>query len=165
MTTHELVVYEREGAAGLARLADRQLAARKKHDKRVRVKAEPRVKAKAEKRASKVSAWKSVKAAVRARSGGKCEMRWLPEEGGGYCILPAASTDHFWGRAREESVESCWHLCATHDREKTENIPTRVLWLRRFYMHAFRNGYHGQMDKASDAVVLELAQHPERRTA
>jgi hypothetical protein len=72
MTTHELAVYEREGAAGLARLADRQLAAKRKHDGRVRERSAPRLAAKAGKRETKREQSATLRALAWEFTGGRC---------------------------------------------------------------------------------------------
>jgi hypothetical protein len=70
--------------------------------------------------------------------------------------------DHFWGRAREESVESCWMLCPRCDARKTENKPSRAQWLINFGQHCASYEYRGQIEKVDAALSLELAQHPSK---
>lgn len=56
--------------------------------------------------------------------------------------------DHFWGRARAESVETCWALCNECHRWKTANNPSRQFWLMRFVGHCKNFGYEAQRKKA-----------------
>lgn len=89
----------------------------------------------------------------------------------GYCEAcrtfhgDALQMDHFWGRAREESVQSCWMLCAECHRDKTENRPSRGAWLGGFSLHCEAMNYGEQFDKIDRAMALDAAQHPNRRTA
>lgn len=101
-----------------------------------------------------IHARKAVRKACADRAGGCCESC-------GTRRGEALHMDHFWGRAREESVESCWMLCARCDREKTENVGGRVEWLRRFGAHAALHGYREQETKVDAALALERAQHRE----
>jgi len=92
------------------------------------------------------------------RAAGRCECGC-----GVYVGTEALHLDHFWGRAREESIESCWMLAPRCDRDKTENKPTRRAWLAFFAAHCLRNGYREQMLKVDRALILDQAQHPEHR--
>lgn len=49
--------------------------------------------------------------------------------------------DHFFGRARAESVETCWLLRTDCHERKTRNEPSRPFWLERFICHAEHHGY------------------------
>lgn len=100
------------------------------------------------------AARRETRAAVAARAAGCCEAC-------GARRGEALHWDHFWGRGREESVEGSWMLCPRCDREKTENVPTRIAWLERFGAHAELHGYREQGAKVDSAVALERAQHPE----
>jgi 5-methylcytosine-specific restriction endonuclease McrA len=163
MTTHELAVYEREGAAGLARIADRQLAARRARSGRVRVKSAPSREAKKEKRLSRKEHRAAVRAEVFARADGRCEVALLTEMR--RCSGPAQEWDHFWSRRdpKDETIEATWALCFNCHRRKTDNDPSRTDWLGSFYFHAAQHGYEGQMVRAMNAIGHERAQH--RRTA
>lgn len=77
----------------------------------------------------------------------------------------ALQWDHFWGRDREESVESTWMLCAHCHRAKTDNDPSRITWLWSFYEHCRRLGFAAQAAKAGKAIQFERAQHPEDANA
>lgn len=84
-------------------------------------------------------AWgdKALKAALWVRSGGRCEC------GCGRRLTKwDAETDHFWGRAKAaQRPETCWLLAAEHHREKTENRPSRVHWIRKFLVHLEAHGF------------------------
>jgi hypothetical protein len=146
--------------ADLVREQARQLAARKQHDKRVSVKAAPRVKAKAQRKQTKREQRAAVRAAVVARAEGRCE-RILGEPGNvmGRCNAPGVEMDHMHGRAREESVESCWLHCVLCARAKTTNRPSRGYWLWNFGIHAAGYGYAGQVAKVEALLAIETAQH------
>jgi len=50
--------------------------------------------------------------------------------------------DHFLGKARSESVETCWMLRRDcHLNLKQQNKPSRAYWLRLFINHCERFGY------------------------
>jgi hypothetical protein len=97
-----------------------------------------------------------VYAEVDARSCGYCESCWIQfgKRAAG------TSRDHFWGRAREESTESVWKLCADCDHDKTNNRPARIWWLALFLRHARAHEYDAQAAKAAAAIEYERAQHP-----
>ena len=99
-----------------------------------------------------------VYAAVDERSRGFCESCHLD-----VVASQGSSRDHFWGRAREESAESVWKLCATCDHDKTLNRPNRKWWLGKFRRHAAAYGYLEQVAKVDRMVALEIAQHPETK--
>jgi hypothetical protein len=54
--------------------------------------------------------------------------------------------DHMRGRARSESVATCWMLCGgpdgCHDR-KTRNLPSAGFWLEAFVRHCDRYAHWG----------------------
>jgi hypothetical protein len=112
-----------------------------------------------EKKAAKASRI-DIRATVAARAGGCCENC-------GARRGKALHWDHFWGRAREESVESTWLLCPRCDREKTESWDdrakkhNRIAWLLRFGTHCFLHRYTDQIAKLDTAMALEHAQHPQ----
>jgi hypothetical protein len=156
----------------LQRKAINLLAEDRESRQRVRVKAGPRVKAEALAEAEEQGIKDANRAAVMERAGFRCErIVGDPRDPPGArapherCGRPAHERDHFWGRARDESVEGSWALCVLCHRAKTENRPSRWYWLWSFGAHAARLGYREQWEKAGRAKALELAQHPERRTA
>lgn len=104
--------------------------------------------------AAAASGRKDCRAIVAARANGCCEAC-------GARRGPALHWDHFWGRAREESVEGTWMLCARCDRSKTDNSPNRAFWLEAFGNHVRLHGFAAQEAKVDRALTLERAQHPE----
>lgn len=150
MTKSEAKAWKARDFARLDPVADRVLAgARRVAVKRAPRKAKERVES-LDRMAERVACRREV--AVRAK--GKCEA----------CNANAGESlhwDHFWGRAREESVESTWMLCPRCDREKTENAPTRAYWIGLFRQHCQGLGYGIQEDKCRRALDLQNAKHPE----
>lgn len=93
-----------------------------------------------------------VYALVDARAAGHCESCGAHA----MAFMQPLEHDHFWGRAREESVESVWLVCHRCHRDKTENRPNAEFWLARFSDHCDRHGYARQAKKAeSRLAVLE----------
>jgi hypothetical protein len=137
---------------------ERQTKAKREKSRRLAPRRKPGQEAKATKVKTKAERRREVYAAVDKRSGGQCEA--VAVVMGIRCGHNAASHDHFWGRAREESVESVWHLCIGCDRAKTNNRPDRAWWIRSFMEHAGRRAYVGQVAKCDRALALETAQHP-----
>ena len=94
----------------------------------------------AEKKATKREQRADVRAAVMARANGICECgcgHRLDEDG----FLFRPEMDHFFGKSRSESIETCWLLAAAHHERKTQNFPSRVAWLEKFIEHCQRHGY------------------------
>lgn len=83
-----------------------------------------------------------VRAAIRAacvlRANGRCECGcgcgFGPGEG-------EEEFDHFLGRGRFESIETCWMLRREHHRAKTENHPSREVWDAKFAAHCWFHRY------------------------
>lgn len=81
-----------------------------------------------------------VRAAVWARSGGRCEsckayLGHLPGDG---------HLDHFRGgasRRASNTVEGAWRLCLACDDDKTNNRPSRRYWVVTFAQHGRDHGY------------------------
>jgi hypothetical protein len=146
--------------------AQAEVAERKRRRATRRERSAPRLAAKAGKRETKREARSEVRAAVVARADGRCE-RILGEPGNvmGRCNMPGVEMDHMHGRAREESVESCWLHCVLCARAKTTNKPSRAYWLWNFGIHAAMHGYAEQVAKAERLLALEKAQHPEHGRA
>ena len=63
-------------------------------------------------------------------------------------VRPAGRIDHFEGRARSESLETCWHLCVLCDNAKTVNRPSARHWLESFIRHAESHGYTAAAERA-----------------
>lgn len=117
---------------------------------RVRTRKAPTKKAKTAKRKTKRQATKDVHAAVWARSGGRCEAceKFLGS-------FDPGEMDHFEGKARSESAETCWRLCASCHRRKHAAEPSRASWLRAFLAHCCRYDYTAPALKASDELEAE----------
>lgn len=77
-----------------------------------------------------------VRAACMSRAGDRCECCGVP----GTALAPL-EMDHFLGRARSESVGTCWMLCRQCHRDKTENRPSANHWRVVFSLHQNNNGY------------------------
>lgn len=105
------------------------------------------------KRGAKARKTMEVYDAVEQRARGVCECGCGGAFGSDLDTMP--EMDHFWGRAREESVESCWMLRAQCHREKTGNKPDRKTWLKKFYTHCVVFEYSGQLGKCIDKLESE----------
>jgi hypothetical protein len=85
---------------------------------------------------------KQVRAAVFARARNLCECG---------CGRPAASADHFFGRAKApELISTVWALAAHCDYMKTFNSPDASWWLSKFIEHCARYGYEEEKKRAED---------------
>lgn len=76
-----------------------------------------------------------IRAAVLARANGLCECCSTT------LSLFGGQLDHFWGKARDESVESCWMLTVDCHYQKTNSIPSSAFWLRAWIRHLRKYGY------------------------
>ena len=83
--------------------------------------------------------------AVAERAAGRCEQ----------CAHPFADTlndrpecDHCFGRARSESVETCWLLCGNCHRAKSAGDPSAGYWLIRYAIFCRRHSYLEVLDRA-----------------
>lgn len=112
----------------------------------------PRRKAEAADHAGEVRATKAVRRAVASRASGRCEATGADGT--------KLHMDHFFGRARSETVETCWMLSPAADFDKTHNIPSRRFWLLRFRRHAALHGYGRAIAMVDQQLALEQAQHP-----
>lgn len=117
-------------------------------------------KAKAAKKLGKHARWREVRDAVYERAGGYCECG---------CAKPfvgfrgARTPDHFFGKARAESIETVWALRVDCHERKTLNEPSAEHWRDRFVLHCERHGYHEAAQKARalterDLLVLQAAE-------
>lgn len=88
--------------------------------------------------------------AVATRAAGMCECGCDRALGDVLSFYAAPEMDHFWGRARAESVETCWMLRAECHRDKTNNRPDRREWLGRFAQHCLRYEYRTERRRALD---------------
>jgi hypothetical protein len=159
MRSSELALYKRGGAKALAAEAERQLAARSARGRRVAPRKAPGREAREAKRKTKAERRPAIRTAVVARADGRCECPVNGPDGIERCPGYASEWDHFWGRAREESVESTWMLCGACHYRKTNNQPGRLAWLARFQFHAREHLYDAQAAKCAAAMALEQAQH------
>jgi hypothetical protein len=100
-------------------------------------------KQKREKKAAKKEKRAAVREAVMMRALGYCECGC-----GNYVRETALELDHFWGRARSESVESCWALSKCHHWFKTHNEPSAEYWLKKFAKHCERHGFTDEAARA-----------------
>lgn len=85
------------------------------------------------KKATKRQRTAGVREAVMARARGVCEcgcLRSFSET-----FFGQATLDHFEGKARSETLETCWALRAGCHSAKTENHPSASAWLHRFIAH------------------------------
>ena len=89
--------------------------------------------AKADKRANRKSDDALIRSWIIGRSGGKCENcgAWRGE---------SLQIDHFFGRSRDRSYSGCWGLCADCHYDKTNNRPSRSVWLETFLIHSTELG-------------------------
>jgi 5-methylcytosine-specific restriction endonuclease McrA len=118
----------------------------------------PRAKAKAFRAATKAAkkakssarqqVWGDVYSAVATRSGGCCEACGEDE------FVAPLECDHFFGRARAQSVETCWMLCRGCHRKKTDGSPTSAWWFRRFIEHAHALDYRAAMALAEKRLAF-----------
>ena len=120
---------------------------RAKAEARRRSRARPRAPdRKAAKAEGKVRCRREVRDACVRRARGRCEQC-------GDWQGPDLHLDHFWGRAREESVESCWMLCPGCHEDKTNNRPNRGEWLFAFGIHCKGLDYAEQVAKVEAAIA------------
>jgi 5-methylcytosine-specific restriction endonuclease McrA len=63
-------------------------------------------------------------------------------------MLDAPTMDHFFGRARAESVDTVWRLRAECHRAKTDGWPDAGGWLVKFIEHCDFYGYESAREKA-----------------
>jgi len=108
----------------------------------------PSKKARESKREAKRDRTAAVRELVMHRARGQCE----------FCTATSAALelDHFAGRARSESVESCWALCFSCHRAKTNNAPSAAYWLERFISHCERLGNWGEAARARSRLAFVI---------
>lgn len=111
----------------------------------------PKKSGRPQRRALKEGARQS-RTAARAKVRDLCALRAGPlcECGCGrrFSEFNPAEMDHALGRARAESVETCWMLARSCHVDKTRSDPSAALWLRRFICHASFFGYHAEAEQA-----------------
>lgn len=83
------------------------------------------------------AAMKKIRKAVAFRAVGACEAcgKWIGLSG------EEGHLDHMQGRARSESVETCWLICPLCDFARTTNSPSATHWAMRMERHALRYGF------------------------
>lgn len=111
---------------------------------------------KKEKSALKRVATSDIRSEVIRRAGGECEAC-----GEGFGNWNLDQLDHFWGRGKvPQSAENCWLIHQSCHRQKTDNHPSRALWLERFRAHAIRNGFMREAAKAGREIdsIADIAE-------
>lgn len=106
-------------------------------------------KVKAEKKASKREQRADVRALVMARAeanGNLCECGCGRVMDGEFILRP--TLDHYFGRARAESVETCWAIAEGCHYLKSNNVPSASAWIERFITHAEKHGYTAEAERA-----------------
>lgn len=134
-----------EGAyRGLAYLAQAIDAARPKRSVKL-----ARSRKAAKKRTKKQEA-ADIRGAVMKRADGRCEC------GCGELAHPwdPLELDHFRGRGRSETVESCWALRASHHKKKTLSEPSAAYWLKSFINHARYRGFDEEAAQARRRLAM-----------
>jgi hypothetical protein len=104
----------------------------KKPDPRVSAFQKRRKEEEAKARAAHNAETARIREACVARAGSDCECG---------CGRLWAEMDHFYGRSKGQSVETCWMLSRDCHRAKTENRPTRAIWDATFQAHCLKHGY------------------------
>lgn len=137
------------GACGCVDAIDRALAPTKASKFRTKRRTEKRA-AKREKGAKTSAVYRL----VAARAGLVCECgcgRWFRGLSG------AAHLDHFEGRARSESLETCWLIRSDCHARKHAGDPSRAFWLGRFADHCDKHGYATAAAATRDALFAAQA--------
>lgn len=84
--------------------------------------------------------------------------RLVMERAKGHCeccgISDALELDHFFGRARSESVPTCWALCPGCHRAKTLNRPDAAFWYQAFSYHCEPHGYQDAANMARNRLAF-----------
>ena len=123
-------------AGPLARaIAELEAALRKR-------KPSPSRKAKAAKRSRAMVTPESLRRQLGHRANLVCEC------GCGRHFNGTQTVDHFFGRARAESLETCWLIRSDCHQDKSENRPSAAYWLERFRAHAIRHSYWAEAARA-----------------
>lgn len=120
----------------------------KRPAKKAFVTAPTRKQEKAKKDRTKKAKRQDVRALVFLRAGGRCECGC----GRAFTDFDPGHFDHFFGRARAESVETCWALARDCDRAKTLNSPSAEYWLVTFQDHCERHGYEKARQRAANRM-------------
>jgi len=104
--------------------------------------------AKADKRAKRKSDDALIRSWIIGRSAGTCENcgKW-----GGETL----QVDHFFGRSRDRSLSGCWALCVDCHFEKTNNRPSRAIWIQRFMFRAIALGHKPAVAKCLALIAKD----------
>lgn len=103
-------------------------------------------------RAEATGARQALRDAVLTRAAGRCEACGADGQ--------LLELDHFFGRARSETVETCWMLCGEDHFQKTNSLPGRRFWLLRFQRHAEKHGFGKALQLVGQQLALDAARHP-----
>lgn len=109
----------------------------------------PRRQATAAERAERTGARLALRIAVVTRAAGRCEAC------GDSVTTKTSEMDHVFGRARAEDFETVWMLCRPCHFAKTNALPSREAWLRRFHRHAERLGHGRALELVRQQLALE----------
>lgn len=101
---------------------------------------------------------------VEARAAGFCECGC----GASFWDGDPGEADHFFGKARAESLDTVWLLSRACHRAKTDNNPSAESWLVTFIRHCDRHGYstaawHAKARLDAIALLAERAEREVRR--
>ena len=88
-----------------------------------------------------------------ARAKGHCECGC----GRAFAPFDPGELDHFFGRGRAESRETCWALSAYCHKRKTLLEPDAETWFRRYIEHAYLHSYEEQQQWAEARLAFVIA--------
>lgn len=96
-----------------------------------------------QKKLTKKEDWEAIKAAVRERSGGRCEFTYSVS--GTRCPSSAADVDHWENgngrRVPKQSVANCWNLCRWHHVLRQTYELGAAYWNAVFAQHCAKYSY------------------------
>jgi hypothetical protein len=93
---------------------------------------------------------------VESRAAGHCEQCG---HSFGVGLKDRATLDHFEGRARSETIETCWLLCWNCHSAKGLNDPSAAYWMVRFCIHAKKHGYLETLERTLKRLEFKVVQH------
>lgn len=135
--------------------AYKQLAAALKVSDKKKLARKTRAAAQKSKWKTRKERFSAIRSQVEKRAGGFCEGC-----GSRLSDFDPGEADHFWGRARAESVDTVWLLDRSCHRNKTAGSPSREFWMEAFGAHCAENGYGAQaarVDRELDSLVSVAA--------
>lgn len=117
-----------------------------------------------QKKLTKKEDWEAIKAAVRERSGGRCEFTYSVS--GTRCPSSVADVDHWENgngrRVPKQSVANCWNLCRWHHVLRQTYELGAAYWNAVFAQHCAKYSYpfvphieHAPLLKSSTPSVPE----------